>query len=346
MWETPQFSRTQVNRAGDALRDPNAPVANTEHAVTVINNWRAAHRYPLNTIQMLLRKRAGTVDYRATVAQRLKRLPSVKSKLERFPTMTVTQIQDVGGCRGVVSSVHAVRRLQRIFEQYPVSNELVDCDDYISTPQADGYRSVHLVYRYFNTARPWYDKLLIEVQLRSQLQHVWATAVETVDTFEHEALKLKRGDPTWERFFALMATALAIKENSPPVRGTPEARTVLRAELRDLARRLEVRKKLMSYRSMLRVFRQPGLREADLFLMDLRPEPGVDEYRLQISGYPKSEGEKATEDYSKAEVRTKDLPGSHVVLVTVQSLQKLPRAYPNYFLDTGRFLKLMTEAMS
>jgi hypothetical protein len=294
---------------------------------------------------MLLRQRARGVDYRATVAQRLKRLRSVESKLERFPTMTVTQIQDIGGCRGVVSSVRAVRRLQSLFANYPGSSEVVDCDDYIAAPQSDGYRSVHLVYRYFNSSRPQYDKLLIEVQLRSQLQHVWATAVETVDTFEHESLKLKRGDPRWVRFFALMGTALATKEKSEPVPGTPKTRSALRTEIRELARTLEVRRKLMSYRSTLRVLRQPGLLGSHTFLLDLQPAEGVDAYRLSVTGYSRVQGEEATKDYSAAEERARDSPGSHVVLVTVQSLQKLPRAYPNYFLDTGRFLKLMTEAM-
>ena len=200
------------------------------------------------------------------------------------------------------------------------------------------------MYHYFNSARLHYNKLLIEVQLRSQLQHVWATAVETVDTFEHEDLKLKRGDPKWGRFFSLMGTAIAIREKSQPVPHTPTQRSALRSEIRNLARELEVRRKLESYRSTLRVLRRPGLRDAHTFLLDLQLDPTSDAYRLSVTGYSKLQGEEATRAYLEAEGKAKDLRGSHVVLVTVQSLQKLPRAYPNYFLDTGRFPKLMSDA--
>jgi hypothetical protein len=259
--------------------------------------------------------------------------------------MDVTQIQDIGGCRAVVSTVRGVRRLQKLFVEYPTSNEFVDCDDYIATPQSDGYRSVHIVYRYFNHQRPLYNRLLLEIQLRSTLQHVWATAVETVDTFEHDALKLKRGDKQWERFFALMGTALAIREKTPPVPGTPYQRSALRKELRDLARALEVRRKLMSYRSTLQVVRKGQLRHAHSFLMSLQPQDGQESYSLGITGFRKDQGELATQAYSAAEEAFQGTPGAHVVLVSVQSLQKLPRAYPNYYLDTSRFLHLLSEAM-
>ena len=42
-----------------------------------------------------------------------------------------------------------------------------------------GYRGVHLIYRYNSDRKTEYNTLLIEMQLRSQLQHAWATAVET-----------------------------------------------------------------------------------------------------------------------------------------------------------------------
>lgn len=38
------------------------------------------------------------------VAQRIKRLYSIRHKLKRFPTMRLTQIQDIGGCRAIVST--------------------------------------------------------------------------------------------------------------------------------------------------------------------------------------------------------------------------------------------------
>lgn len=59
-------------------------------------------------------------------------------------------------------------------------HQYVGMDDYISTPKESGYRSLHLKYKNKNKYRPDYDGLQIEIQLRTKLQHIWATAVETM----------------------------------------------------------------------------------------------------------------------------------------------------------------------
>jgi hypothetical protein len=72
-----------------------------------------------------------------------------------------------------------------------------------------------------------YNGLRIEMQLRSRLQHAWATAVETVGTFLRQALKSSQGEGAWLKFFALMGSALARREHTPLVPGTPGAEAVL-----------------------------------------------------------------------------------------------------------------------
>ncbi len=54
--------------------------------------------------------------------------------------------------------------------------------------------------------------MLIEVQLRTRLQHNWATAVETVGIFTGEALKSSQGNEDWQDFFRLVSTWFAHKE--------------------------------------------------------------------------------------------------------------------------------------
>ena len=63
--------------------------------------------------------------------------------------------------------------------------------DYINHPREDtGYRGIHLIYRYRSDRkkRAWNGRK-IEVQLRTKLQHAWATAVETIGAFKNMALK-------------------------------------------------------------------------------------------------------------------------------------------------------------
>jgi len=61
---------------------------------------------------MTLKGRALQIDPNALIAQRLKRMPSILSKLKRFQNMELSRMQDLGGCRVVVESVKMVRHLQ------------------------------------------------------------------------------------------------------------------------------------------------------------------------------------------------------------------------------------------
>jgi (p)ppGpp synthase/HD superfamily hydrolase len=149
-------------------------------AVNVINNWRACHGYPLNTFQINLRHAARRYDAEPLIAQRTKRLASIAGKLSRFPSMKLTQMQDIGGCRAVVKSVAAVRELDTFYARVSnMKHGLSSRDDYIASPQASGYRGIHLVYRYFSDkkAKEAYNGRKIEMQIRSRYQHAWATAV-------------------------------------------------------------------------------------------------------------------------------------------------------------------------
>src|SRR2546426_2985294 len=92
-WAVPHYSKTKVDAAGDTLiAAPAALDANgRDEALTIINNWRSSHSYPLQAIKMTLRTRAKEkIDNRAIVAQRIKRLSSIESKLRRFDSMKLS----------------------------------------------------------------------------------------------------------------------------------------------------------------------------------------------------------------------------------------------------------------
>jgi ppGpp synthetase/RelA/SpoT-type nucleotidyltranferase len=146
------------------------------------------------------------------VAQRVKRLSSIVAKMRRFQGLRLSQMQDIGGCRAVLSSVAEVRNAVKSFKTSSIRHELAREDDYIANPKDSGYRGVHLIYKYVSDRSETYNGLKIEVQIRSQLQHAWATAVETVGTFIQQALKSSQGEDEWLRFFCLMGSAIALRE--------------------------------------------------------------------------------------------------------------------------------------
>lgn len=345
-WATPSFPPSQVDRAGKILtlamtrREKFEEESSWEefgHALSVINNWRSSHAFPLNTFQTGLRGRARRVFPNAIVAQRLKRLWSISNKL-RNHSVRLSQMQDIGGCRAVVGSIRNVNAAVELYQKSDIRHELTHKADYILQPRTSGYRSVHLVYRYFSDKKQTYNGLKIEIQLRSTLQHAWATAVETVGTFTRQALKSSRGEDDWLRFFALMGSALALRERTTLVPGTPVNERELVSELQEYSKRLKVIERLRAYGAALQ---EENLDER--FTRYVLLSLDADAERVTVKGY--EDLRKATEDYLSAEERILDEPNAEVVLVSVGSLGSLRRAFPNYFLDTSLFIDAVEQAI-
>src|SRR5262249_33540611 len=127
----PQYSRSQVNKAGRTLVSPTATADDQIEARGIVNNWRASHNFPLNTFQTTLRAKAHKVDTQALVAQRLKRMSSIERKLQMQPNMQLSQMQDIGGCRAIVESVATVDSLVKRYVKSDLKHDLHEQYDYI-----------------------------------------------------------------------------------------------------------------------------------------------------------------------------------------------------------------------
>lgn len=101
-WQTLLYPLSEVSAAGEVLIEKHPSRDNFAHAQLVIDNWRAAHAFPLNTFQMGLREKARRVDDQALVAQRIKRLASIEHKLRLMRRLKLSEMQDVGGCRAIL----------------------------------------------------------------------------------------------------------------------------------------------------------------------------------------------------------------------------------------------------
>lgn len=334
-WVKPKHSRRQVDRAGDAARH-RASGGETEESdagyLDVISNWRSAHGYPLQVFHSRIKRTAAKHDKGPIVVHRLKRIESILNKLVRQDSLKLSRMQDIAGCRAVVGSADSVRAVTEALQKAPYL--LANMKDYISEPKDDGYRSVHLVYKYEgNGGAADYNDLRIEIQVRSTLQHSWATAVEAVDAFTSQALKANRGTPEWHRFFSLMGTAIALQENCPAVPGTPTNRDQLAVEIRTLEKELNVRRILAAYHATIDY---SGRAEGKYYLLRLDLQEG----KLAVRRYGVDQAALAAEDYLLTE-RGATETGEMVVLVSAESLADLKKAYPNYFLDMRRFLRLL-----
>jgi hypothetical protein len=336
-WARPQYLREVVNSAARELLEDPIFFEHHHGALAIVNNSRDSHVFPLNTFKVTLRYKAKQVYPGAIVSERRKRLSSILAKLTKEPSMKLTQMQDIGGCRAVMGSVKTVRLLQTVYEKSDLKHKL-KIDDYIDEPRESGYRGIHMKYRYYSDRHDTWNGLKIELQFRSPLQHVWATAVETVGTFLGQALKSSQGEDQWLRFFALMGTQIANKERTPLVANTPTSTAELKAEIKHHVSELNVIHHLQYYSIGLRHITETNTQGARYFLLQL----DASEPSLSITGYKSSEMQEALRDSQAAESGK----GLDVVLISVASVTALRRAYPNYYADTDRFLELVKEAIA
>jgi hypothetical protein len=131
-------------------------------------------------------------------AARLKRMQAIRKKLKRI-NLHLNQIQDLGGCRAILDSMTDVRTLVQAVRDRSRHN-LRPEKDYIAAPKADGYRSHHLIVCFCGKGpAAVHNDRRIEIQVRTRLQHSWATAVEAVGLFRGEYLKGSQGDRRWRR---------------------------------------------------------------------------------------------------------------------------------------------------
>lgn len=337
----PPHSKGAVNRAGRLLTTLRPDSSEYKDALMIVNDWRTCHAYPLNTFNGTLRRKAKKYKY-SLVAQRLKRLPTIVNKLGRYPDMNLSQMQDIGGIRAVVNTIQNVKHLQGQYkDQTRFTHILKKENDYIIGPKLDGYRGVHLVFEYNNTLSRnglagSYAGLLVELQIRTYLQHTWATAVETTGTLIGESFKTGAGSSDWKEFFALVSSAFAIAEKSPVVdrhkKLTPNS---IYLEIKRLEKKLKVIDYINGLSTAARLIhtgKSTGF--YNIIVLDTINK------NISIYSFTENQLELATNTYADLEAQSKE--GMDQVLVRAGDLKSLKIAYPNYFLDVRDF----TEKLS
>lgn len=206
------YSKTKVDRAGrffaeeleaaiEGSRKVGDHISEIEEALVVIAWWRGEHVKPLSTVATNLFRYAA-IEGDPVVAQRLKRIPTIASKLLRERGMKLSRMEDVGGVRAVLPSQDAAYRVARTLRK---NWTITRFRDYVTSPKPDGYRALHLINR--NRGR------LIEVQLRTAKQDEWANAVEGA-TQRFPGLKFGGGPEPLRSFFQAASEFYAMLDGS------------------------------------------------------------------------------------------------------------------------------------
>lgn len=330
-WIELKHSKKSVRRSGDHLINDDLAFDLEKYveAIVIIDNWRSSHAYPLQSMLGYYRKKAFEIDSTAVVARRLKRTPSILSKLRREDGMKLDRMEDIGGCRIVVSNKTKVYEVRDAIVSGRTRNILRRERDYIKQPKPSGYRGIHLIYRY-NGSKTQYSAHTVELQIRSKVQHSWATAVEVVGTFTGQSLKASKGHDAWLNFFKLASIAFADLEGRAL---SKNARTKERHDLIKYIDRLDILPRLRAFAVSTRHIGEPKNKGIEYFLLLLE----IDKSNIKVFRYASGKIDKATKQYAELENKFKDNPKKDVVLVSAESVRELKKAYPNYFADTSGF---------
>lgn len=329
-WETPQYSKDKIYKAGKNIIDLHASEEDRNDALGIVNNWRASHAYPLQIICSNLR----TKNPNAIVVQRLKRLKSITGKLERYPDMNLYRMQDIGGCRVIVDQIDQVFEAVDRYKNSRIRHKLMKENNYIAKPKTSGYRSYHMVYKYHSDKKETYNKnMLIEIQFRTKLQHMWATAVEMMGIYTKENLKSSRGNKNILRFFVCVSSLFAIEEHTPVCPNTSENVDDLIQEIQNINQSEQILNKLLSISMACDVtkkyFGRKNKTRYYILVLDYQSIPS----HTTVYTFPNSE--LATKAYGNIEAQKQD--NQDAVLVSAKTFSELQLAYPNYFSDIKQF---------
>ena len=330
IWQQYSYSKNQANKSARTLLDNNLALEERLVAIKVLADFRAAHAYPMQSMIGYFRKKAFAIDKNAIVVRRLKRIPSIVSKLKRFHSMQVSTMGDIGGIRVIVKDILSVKKLAKNLLEGRTQNKLVSNKDYLTSPKDSGYRGVHLTYAY-QGAKKDYENFKVELQLRSQIQHSWATAVEVVGTFNDENLKAGLGSKKWLNFFKSVSTAFAHLENKESIDSQ------LKRGIKEDCIALKVFDVLRFFSVAVHAIKE----KEGLYLLQL----DISAKTIHPRFYQVADSYNAAEDYRRIEQEISEDSTKDVVLVSASSIKELKKAYPNYFADTNLFMQNINEVI-
>lgn len=333
------YSMNAVRKAGIVLAgdivvgaETSPPETEILQTFAIAHSWRNSHVYPMTSVRSSLIHRMRAAGIVGITASRPKRMSSIRKKLRRFD-VKLDQINDLAGCRAILDDSDGVRRLiEACRSNFP--HEIRQEYPYIEQPKADGYRSHHMVFNFSGgNGVAEFAGRRVELQVRTRLQHSWATAVEAVGLYRNEDMKAGFGDPGWLRLFALLSAEFAHAERSPAHNEIPSREYRVR-EIRDLNRKIGASKVLEDIKNVTHF--------AENYVHAIKPKYYLLRYMPDHTV--------SVESFSSAVVGAESLDelerqieagqdGSKVVLVEVDKVDRLVEAYPNYFGDVSLLIR-------
>ena len=199
------LSKTQIDRLGDRLK----AASHTESDLRLLDDYRRSFGEAYEAVVRTIRQHGEFPTGRLA-----KSTLSIVEKLRR-ESIRLSQMQDIAGCRVVVTDVMEQERVVASLGAVFPGASVIDRRDNPSY----GYRAVHIIAEL--SGKP------IEIQVRSSLQHLWADLSEKSSDVLDPTIKYGGGTDPWRSKLTLSSRSVALYEelekNSPQTTAAYEA---------------------------------------------------------------------------------------------------------------------------
>lgn len=340
-----------IRKIGEKLREG---IELTEEEKLEFDNFREAHNIIIKLFTIELKK--VNFSNQHLTASRNKRIETIISKLRRPEKPKLDRIHDIAGTRIIFENIKSLEDYIDILENTELVNfkEKINEDknryNYIKNPKSDGYRSIHKVF-YYSSNIPYstlneksfnLENKKIELQLRTRLQHIWATTVEIYDiinksnikTGTHNKLETKEG-----LFFKKCSLVFEGIESNDVEKIKININEIFRdKDLVEIYNRLKGIKNIKN----IQLPKTLGSDEVFILITDLNKGKTTFFTTEPIEKNDKQDTFLINASYRRLE--EKNTKGEYILLLlTLGDIKKLKNVYPNYFLNTNEFISILKK---
>lgn len=168
-----EISKTQIDRLGERLKRGNI----TEADLRMLDQYRRSFTEAYDVVVRAVREKLSLEP----TGRPAKSTTSISDKLRR-ESIRLTQIQDIAGCRLIATDIAnqnaVVQSLTNLFEHTIIVDR--------RQKPSHGYRAVHVIVNHGGK--------MIEIQVRTSLQHLWAELSEKISDKLEPSIKYGGGN--------------------------------------------------------------------------------------------------------------------------------------------------------
>lgn len=168
-----EISKTKIDQLGDRLRKGLI----SEEDLRILDDYRKSYGQVYDEVIEVIQNKLKLNP----TGRPAKSTTSVVDKLKR-EKIRLSQVQDIAGCRLIVTDTRQQDQVVASLCEYFLSASVVDR----RVRPSYGYRAVHVIVKK--------DGKLIEVQIRTELQHQWAELSEKFSDEIDVSIKYGGGD--------------------------------------------------------------------------------------------------------------------------------------------------------